>query len=35
MRAIQIAELTGPDQALRIVDVPEPEPSHTMTPGVP
>jgi NADPH2:quinone reductase len=33
MRAIQIAELTGPDQALRIVDVPEPEPSHMMTPG--
>jgi NADPH2:quinone reductase len=33
MRAIQIAELTGPDKALRIVDVPEPEPSHMMTPG--
>jgi NADPH2:quinone reductase len=33
MRAIQIAELTGPDQALRVVDVPEPEPSHMMTPG--
>jgi NADPH2:quinone reductase len=33
MRAIQIAELTGPDQALRLVEVPEPEPSHMMTPG--
>jgi NADPH2:quinone reductase len=33
MRVIQIAELTGPDEALRIVDVPEPEPSHVMTPG--
>jgi NADPH2:quinone reductase len=33
MRAIHIAELTGPDQALRVVDVPEPEASHMMTPG--
>lgn len=33
MRAIQIADLTGPDTALRIVDLPEPEPSHMMTPG--
>ena len=33
MRAIQIAELTGPDQALRLVDVPEPEPSHMLSPG--
>jgi NADPH:quinone reductase len=33
MRAIQIAELTGPHSALRIVDLPEPEPSHMMTPG--
>ena len=33
MRAIQIAELTGPRDALREVDVPEPEPSHFMTPG--
>jgi NADPH:quinone reductase len=33
MRAQQIVELTGPDTALRLVDVPEPEPSHPMTPG--
>jgi NADPH:quinone reductase len=33
MRAIQIAELTGPEQALRVVDLPEPEASHMMTPG--
>ena len=33
MRAIQITDLTGPDTALQIVDVPEPEPSHMMTPG--
>jgi NADPH:quinone reductase len=33
MRAIQIAELTGPEQALRVVDVPEPEPTHMLTPG--
>ena len=33
MRALQITELTGPDTALTIVDVPEPEPSHFMTPG--
>jgi len=33
MRAIQIAELTGPDQALKLVDLPEPEASHMMTPG--
>lgn len=33
MRAIQIAELTGPDSALRLVDLPDPEPSHFMTPG--
>jgi NADPH:quinone reductase len=33
MRALQITELTGPDTALRIVDVPEPEASHLMTPG--
>jgi NADPH:quinone reductase len=29
MRAIQIVALTGPDDALREVDVPEPEPSHS------
>ncbi|HEY1523476.1 MAG TPA: NADPH:quinone oxidoreductase family protein [Solirubrobacteraceae bacterium] len=33
MRAIQITELTGPDSALALVDVPEPEPSHPLTPG--
>ena len=33
MRAIQIAELTGPDQALRLVELPEPEPSHMLSPG--
>jgi NADPH:quinone reductase len=33
MRAIQIFELSGPDGALREVDVPEPEPSHMLTPG--
>ncbi len=33
MRAIQITELTGPDSALELVDIPEPEASHMMTPG--
>jgi NADPH2:quinone reductase len=33
MRALQITELTGPDTALQIVDVPEPEASHLLTPG--
>src|SRR5215211_8611980 len=33
MRAIQIFELSGPAGALREVDVPEPEPSHMLTPG--
>jgi NADPH:quinone reductase len=33
MRAIQITELTGPDTALALADVPEPEASHPMTPG--
>jgi NADPH2:quinone reductase len=33
MRAIQIVELTGPETALRQVDLPEPEPSHPLTPG--
>jgi NADPH2:quinone reductase len=31
MRAVQIAQLDGPD-ALAVVDVPEPEPSHPLTP---
>ena len=33
MRAMQITELSGPESALKLVDVPEPEPSHPMTPG--
>jgi NADPH:quinone reductase len=33
MRALQITELTGPDSALQLVDLAEPEASHPMTPG--
>src|SRR4051795_5252732 len=33
MKAIQIVDLTGPDSALKLADVPEPEPSHMLTPG--
>jgi NADPH2:quinone reductase len=33
MRAVQITELTGPDSALSVGEVPEPEPSHFLTPG--
>ena len=33
VRAIQIAELSGPDSALREVDLPEPEANHMLTPG--
>jgi NADPH2:quinone reductase len=33
MRAIQIADLSGPDTALREVEIPEPEASHMLTPG--
>ena len=33
MRAVQIKDLTGPDTALSLVDLPEPEPSHMLTPG--
>jgi NADPH:quinone reductase len=33
MRAVQIAELSGPASALRTVDLPSPEPSHMMSPG--
>jgi NADPH:quinone reductase len=33
VKAIQITELSGPDNALALVDLPEPEPSHMMTPG--
>ena len=33
MRAVQITELSGPEQALKVVELPEPEASHMMTPG--
>lgn len=33
MRAVQIVELSGPERALKLVEVPEPEPSHALTPG--
>ncbi len=33
MRAVQIVEESGPDSALALVDLPEPEPSHMLTPG--
>jgi NADPH2:quinone reductase len=33
MRALQIGELSGPDSALELVDLPEPEPSSPLTPG--
>jgi NADPH2:quinone reductase len=33
LRAIQITELSGPDDALELVDVPEPEASTMLTPG--
>jgi NADPH:quinone reductase len=33
VRAIQIVELSGPEGALRAVDLPEPEPSHVLAPG--
>jgi len=33
MRALQITELTGPDSALQFADLPDPEPSHMLTPG--
>jgi NADPH2:quinone reductase len=33
MRAVQITNLDGPDRALELVDIPEPEPTHAMTPG--
>ncbi len=33
MRAIQIVEESGPDSALRVVELDEPEPSHMLTPG--
>src|ERR1700730_174793 len=33
MRALQIVAETGPDSALEVVELPEPEASHPMTPG--
>jgi len=33
MKAVQVVELTGPDSALRLVDIPEPEPTHMLSPG--
>ena len=33
MRAIQITEESGPDSALELVEAPEPEASHMLTPG--
>src|SRR5258707_15651183 len=33
MKAMQITEETGPDSALELVEAPEPEPSHMLTPG--
>jgi NADPH2:quinone reductase len=33
MRAMQITELTGPASAMKLVDLPDPEPSHMFTPG--
>ena len=33
MRAIQIVECSGPDSALALVELPEPEGSHMLTPG--
>jgi NADPH:quinone reductase len=33
VRAVQIVDLTGPEQALKLVELPEPEPSHMLTPG--
>ncbi len=33
MRAIQITQETGPDTALALVELPEPEASHMLTPG--
>lgn len=33
MKAVQIVELSGPDGALSVADLPEPEPTHMLTPG--
>jgi NADPH:quinone reductase len=32
MKAIQIVDLTGPESALELVDLPEPEPTHMLSP---
>ena len=33
VRAVQIVNLEGPERALALVELPEPEPSHLLTPG--
>src|SRR2546429_3075909 len=33
MRAMQIVEWSGPESAFALVEVPEPQPSHMLTPG--
>jgi NADPH:quinone reductase len=33
MKAVQIVELSGPDGALQLADLPEPEASHMLSPG--
>jgi NADPH:quinone reductase len=33
VRAVQIVELSGPERALRVAELPEPEASHMLTPG--
>jgi NADPH2:quinone reductase len=33
MRAMQIVDLSGPETALKLVDLPDPAPDHPMTPG--
>jgi NADPH:quinone reductase len=33
MKAVQIVELSGPDSALAVVELPEPDASHALTPG--
>ena len=33
MKAIQIVSLTGPDSALELSEMPEPEPTHMLSPG--
>src|SRR5688572_9380063 len=33
MRALQMVELSGPESSLAEADLPEPDPSHPLTPG--